>query len=190
MKSQNTAPNHSNNAFDFLRLFAASAVLFSHSFALYGLPEPESIGGVSFGALGVGILFAISGFLVCQSWNSDPSVLRFSIRRGLRIFPGLIVMAIAAVIVVGPLFSRLSPEQYFSQFSTWAYIPNASLLFRSVNLPGLFENNPLPKYVNGSLWTLRYEVLMYAWLAIGGTLLQRKRLGGLCMGSFIVCALL
>lgn len=36
------------------------------------------------------------------------------------------------------------------------------------NLPGLFENNLYPNAVNGSIWTLSYEVLCYMGLLILG----------------------
>jgi len=35
-------------------------------------------------------------------------------------------------------------------------------------LPGVFADNPLPQQVNGSLWTLFYEVACYAMVAIVG----------------------
>ena len=37
-------------------------------------------------------------------------------------------------------------------------------------LPGVFEGNIYPNAVNGSLWTLRYEVSMYVMLAVLGLL--------------------
>jgi len=39
------------------------------------------------------------------------------------------------------------------------------------NLPGVFANLPYKDAVNGSLWTLRYEVAMYALLSIFGLFL-------------------
>lgn len=65
-----------HNNFDFLRLIAASMVLISHQFALTNHPEP-SIACQSLGGLGILIFFSISGYLVAQSWERDPSILRF-----------------------------------------------------------------------------------------------------------------
>jgi len=63
---------HPKNNFDFWRVLAALMVLFSHQFALLGMPEPQIVPSVSPGGLGVCIFFAISGFLVTQSWDRDP----------------------------------------------------------------------------------------------------------------------
>ena len=52
--------DHSRNAFDLLRFLAAFAVLFSHSFPLYGLREPF---------LGFGLPLANSAVYVFFVWN-------------------------------------------------------------------------------------------------------------------------
>ncbi len=81
-----------SNNFDGLRLIAALFVIVSHEFHLLGLPEPMVIGGHSLGNLGVLMFFSISGFLVTQSWHSDPDARRFITKRFLRIAPALFVV--------------------------------------------------------------------------------------------------
>lgn len=55
---------------------------------------------------------------------------------------------------------------YFSDTTTWIYaVKNICLIPGSQALPGVFTGNPSPA-VNGSLWTLRYEVLLYALLSL------------------------
>lgn len=171
---------HQNNAFDFLRIFAASAVLYSHSYALFGLPEPFPVSGQTYGSLAVALFFAISGFLVCQSWMRDPSYSRFFIRRGLRIFPGLLVVVLLTALVIGPLFTTLTLTEYFASGTAWNYIWQATLTLGSPALQGVFENNPYPGGPNGSLWTLRYELLMYAILAALGMLIPKSKLKYVC----------
>ena len=79
---------HRNN-FDVLRLMFASLVVYSHSFALLGIPEP-TIWGSSFGNLAVNGFFVISGYLICQSYLADSRIVSFAFGRFLRIVPGLI----------------------------------------------------------------------------------------------------
>lgn len=88
---------HRNN-FDALRLIAAMAVLVSHQFMLTVREQPMPYAGIPLGTYAVYAFFAISGYLVTQSWLHDPSWWRFSARRFLRIAPGY-----AVVIAVVPL---------------------------------------------------------------------------------------
>ncbi len=80
------------NNFDFLRILATLAVLYSHHFALTGQIEPNFFGISSLGGAAVIVFFVISGYLTTGSWFNDPNVLRFSLKRFLRIWPGLIVV--------------------------------------------------------------------------------------------------
>ncbi|WGS47768.1 acyltransferase (plasmid) [Burkholderia sp. JSH-S8] len=167
---------HTNN-FDFLRLSAAFMVLYSHQFALLGLPEPGFGNGFTFGSIGVAIFFTISGYLVTQSWERDPHVLRFAMKRFLRIWPGLFAATMLAAFVLGPLVSRLPASEYFHHPSLWHYLNNLRLKM-TFELPGVFEHNPYPDAVNGSTWTIPFEVRWYLYLLVGGalTLMRRRRI--------------
>jgi peptidoglycan/LPS O-acetylase OafA/YrhL len=184
---RNDQIDHTSNAFDFLRVIAALSVLYSHSYALYGLPEPQPIAGQSFGSLAVAMFFAVSGYLVCQSWSRDPSIGRFFIRRGLRIMPGLVVVSMYTAIIVGPVFTSWTVGEYFSSQSVWKYIVNTCLMQEQLRLPGVFETNPRPFGVNGSLWTLSYEIFMYVSLAFAGFLLPKRMLRIACLLIFAAC---
>ena len=153
------------NAFDALRIGAALAVLFSHSFPIVGLAEPTlASAGLTLGTLSVGMFFCLSGCLVGRSWDRDPNIGRFTARRALRIFPGLIVSVAFTTFVVGSIATQLTGSQYFSSIESWGFfLSNALMIGGVLDLPGAFESNPL-RAANGSLWTLRYEVLMYALL--------------------------
>jgi len=65
----------SNNNFDFLRFFAASLVVFTHSFMFSptgSATEPLSYispGRVNSGGLAVAVFFVISGFLITMSYE-------------------------------------------------------------------------------------------------------------------------
>lgn len=91
------------NNFDALRLLGAFLVLVSHQFALSGRWEPRVVGDHSFGNLGVLIFFSISGYLVTSSWLKDPHVLRFTVRRALRMVPALCVSIPLTLAVIAAL---------------------------------------------------------------------------------------
>jgi len=159
--NQSGAVYSRQNAFDFLRVAAALAVLLSHSFPIVGLQEPTPVAGLTMGKLAVAVFFAISGYLVCQSWQTDPHVGRFAARRALRIFPGLLVMLLLTVLVLGPALTEVRLSEYFGAGATRKSLLYGALGLGSFPLPGLFEHNPMPGGVNGSLWTIKYELLMY-----------------------------
>jgi peptidoglycan/LPS O-acetylase OafA/YrhL len=163
MSSMERKGPQAHNNFDCLRIVAALMVLGSHQFALMGLAEPGLAGYHSVGGFGVLIFFSISGFLVARSWERDPNLWRFAIRRLLRIWPGLMVLVVLTTLVLGPAMTRLPIAQYLADPDTWHYF--SVLGFRDVEqLPGVFVQNTL-KAVNGSLWTLPIEVTWYAILA-------------------------
>ena len=152
------------NSFDLVRVVAALVVMVSHAFALTGLTEPELARGFTLGNIGVYVFFALSGYLVFQSLDRDPQAFRFLARRALRIFPGLAVMLFVTVVALGLLVGSLPVGTYFAQQETWAYLGKIKL-WGSDRLPGVFEHNAYPGTVNGSLWSLKWEWLMYCLLA-------------------------
>ena len=159
--------DHTSNNLTALRWLAAGLVLYGHSFVFLGLPEPLFLQWVPLGPLGVYIFFAISGYLVSQSWQRDPHVLRFLQRRALRIFPGLVVCTLLCVLVLGPWLTTLDLATYFANEHTRGYFSNIAL-YITYHLPGVFANNRLPHAVNGSLWSLPVEFAMYLLLAVLG----------------------
>lgn len=109
------------NSFDLLRLVAATAVLFSHQFQVLGRPEPKIFGQVTLGVFSVFIFFALSGRLITQSWERNPQVKYFLLKRCLRIFPALVVVITLTIFVLGPAFTTLDIGQFFSNSTTWKY---------------------------------------------------------------------
>ena len=154
---------HGNN-FDFLRVLAASLVLFSHQFPLTGRPEPRIFGWATFGGIGVLIFFCISGYLVAQSWERDPHAVPFLAKRILRIWPGLFGVTIVTALLFGPYLTVLPLPEYFSSPLTLNFFGHLKLSGVQDQLPGVFASNPLPKAVNGSLWTISVEVYWYCIL--------------------------
>lgn len=168
MKTDLLEPKKSGNAFDALRVISALAVLYSHSFALYGLPEPQPVAGQLLGRLAVTLFFSISGYLICQSWERDPHLGRYAARRALRILPALWVVVILTALVIGALCTTAALSDYFGSSSPWRYMAVGVTAMGSPPLLGVFEQNPFPGSVNGSLWTLKYEIIMYLVLGLLG----------------------
>lgn len=168
------------NNFNLLRMIAASAVLVSHAYPLslgVGAAEPLSASlSMSLGTLSVISFFVISGFFISQSFDNSSSLLAFAVARTLRIYPALIAVLLITALVIGPLFTRLGPWQYFFNSETLSYVPrNLSLKWLRYGLPGVFDDNPYPTAINGSLWTLFYEVSCYALVALLGVFGAARR---------------
>lgn len=164
------ADNRDNN-FDFLRQFAAFLVIVGHSQSLIGAPH-SAFWGVSVSTFGVQIFFAVSGFLVTESWLRGPHVGGFLKKRASRIFPGLIICTLLTALVMGPLLTRLPLGEYFDHPGTLLYLKNA-FLSPVYFLPGLFEGNTYPNAVNGSLWSLPVEFACYIGVIVAGLVLRR-----------------
>lgn len=157
------------NNLNALRMVAAGLVLYGHSFVFLGLREPLFLSWIPLGSLGLNIFFIISGYLVSESWDRDPQLVRFFIKRGLRIFPGLIVCTTLSILVLGPLLTTRPLQEYFSNPGTLAYFQNIALHI-VYYLPGVFENNRLANAVNGSIWSLPVEFTLYIAVAAIGFL--------------------
>lgn len=182
------------NNFDFLRFFAASLVVFAHAFGLS--PDGYSMDPLAYlsrnhvhsGGLAVAVFFVISGFLITMSYENTGGNREFLLKRCLRIFPGLAVVVLLSLFLLGPIVSTSSPADYFSDAQTYTYISNLFLFRMQGGLPGVFANNPLPDKFNGSLWTLWYEFVCYlAVLALGmaGWLRWKPILFLICVGLLI-----
>jgi peptidoglycan/LPS O-acetylase OafA/YrhL len=156
---------HRSGGFDALRIVAASMVIFGHSYPLTGHVASFGLLGNGVHTIGVKIFFVISGYLITRSWQSDPHLGRFWLKRALRIMPGLITICLLTVLVAGPLITHFPVFDYFSNRGTFFYLWNVAL-YPIYALPGVFTDNIYPVAVNGSLWSLPIEVAMYCGVPI------------------------
>ncbi|MEE4199812.1 acyltransferase family protein [Erythrobacter sp.] len=155
------------NGFDTIRLIAAIAVILSHAFPLTGATEPlewASGGQITIGALAVSIFFLISGYLIPASLDRG-SLARYATKRAMRIMPALVAAVLVCVAALGPLVTKLSIGAYFGDPATWRFLGHAVFLPVGFDLPGVFTAQPLSA-VNGSLWSLKYEVACYILVPI------------------------
>jgi len=161
---------HSSNNFDLLRLLLAFMVIYGHTPAFYpnrNWFDPFSwlLGFGYAGHLAVSVFFLLSGLFVTESIRRSNSVLDFSIRRFMRIFPGLFLCLMFTIFFVGPAFTSLSLAEYFRNPGTWSYLTNNLRLSNDMqwHLPGVFSESK--HGVNGSLWTLPGELRLYVCVA-------------------------
>lgn len=154
-----------DNGFNTLRLVAAFAVVVSHAFPLTGVAEPlQQFTGFSIGSLAVCVFFLISGYLIPASLVRG-SLWRYVEKRARRIMPGLVVAVLVCAFVLGPLATTLPAGRYLGAMGTYRFLGNMAFLPVGYDLPGVFENNPM-QAVNGSLWSLKFEVACYVFVPL------------------------
>jgi len=124
----------------------------------------------------VGSFFALSGFLVAGSALRIQETGRFLLNRALRIFPALSVETLLSAFILGPVFTSLTLWQYLTNPEFYRYFGNM-VGWVYYFLPGVFENNPLPRVINGQLWTLPPEFWCYFLMAFALTtrLIMKRR---------------
>ncbi len=169
---------HSNNIGS-LRFIGAFFVLFGHGYTLAGgagtidpvsdWMRDHSPFALGLPGLGVALFFALSGYLVTASFVRRGGLIDYSVARALRIYPALVVAVLFCAFFVELLVTTLPTLAYVSHFETLRFaLQNSSLLGIHHTLPGVFSSQPWGNSVNGSLWTLPLELLMYAAVACAG----------------------
>ena len=171
------------NNFDAVRMLAASAVIYGHAHPLTATPDVLLLGN-SVQSFAVKVFFIISGFLVARSWAWDPAPLRYLAKRALRIFPALLLL-LAVTVVVGAWVTTLPVAAYFADPGTRLYVAYNAVLYPAYSLPGVFAGLPYPGAVNGSLWSLPAEFLLYLLFPLVHSV--GRRLGG---NAFLLAATL
>lgn len=157
------------NNLDIFRVVAACVVIYAHGFSL--APQPGAsdflsrlVGFDYSGSLAVKLFFFLSGLVVTNSLLDKRDPVKFVISRVFRIWPALVFMLLVSALIIGPLASNLSVAEYFSHDGAFQYIYTNVTMFPTYELPGVFVNNPYKLVVNGSIWTIRYEVAAYVVL--------------------------
>jgi peptidoglycan/LPS O-acetylase OafA/YrhL len=167
--------------FDQIRFVAATTVLLHHA---HGFDYDTRIDPLftysgrflHFGLLAVLVFFAISGFLVTPGLVRSRNLINYATNRVLRIFPALIVVVIASMLLLGPILTTMSPVSYFSDPKLYLYAKNI-LTLTTNDLPGVTSASGEPVVVNGALWTIHFEILSYGVLAIMSVLSLVRRSG-------------
>lgn len=161
-----------DNNLNLIRILAAISVLVSHAWPISlgeGIDEPlERLTGNSLGWHAVLVFFSASGFLITASYMSGRGICAFMIARFARLFPGLAASLIVVALIIGPIVTDLPLRAYLYDLDTWHFlVRNIALVWPQYTLPGVFETNPY-QAIEGSIWTLSYEVACYSGVALIG----------------------
>lgn len=177
-----------STGFDYLRVGLALSVVGWHGLVTsYGTDLQSRVWASPWRSL-VGIIlpmfFALSGFLVAGSLqrNTLPTFLGL---RVLRIVPALAVEIGLSALLLGPLLTRLPLAEYFADARFSAYFLNVTGDIHYF-LPGVFDANPFPSYVNAQLWTVPFELECYVLLAIAGIMGIYRRPGLLLFATIVL----
>lgn len=184
MFSQRFVTGGRDNNMNLLRFIMALAVLVSHAWPICkgpGTPEPlQAATGYSLGSYAVFVFFALSGFLISESYAQKNAPGPYLVARTARLVPGLLVSLLLVAFVLGPVVSAA----YLDAPQSWGFVAaNLTLIHPQYSLPGVFAGNPYPQ-VEGSIWTLAHEAGWYLVVLACGLcgILRRPALVGLLAG--------
>ncbi|WP_163001479.1 acyltransferase family protein [Pannonibacter phragmitetus] len=158
------------NSYGIIRVVAAFLVIWTHSYSVLGgeqADEPlRALSGYSVGSHAVNIFFSLSGFMVAASWERSKGFIDFTLARMLRIIPALIFVNVLIVIVSG-LFLTVSSKAFWTGENIGSFLVSTIVLFKAGStLEGVFAYNPWPGVINIPIWTIKYEIICYASLAL------------------------
>ncbi len=170
------AMTHNNNAYDLLRLILALFVLFTHAYFLNNTGmDPLSVfskGQIDFAFIGVLGFFSLSGYLITNSIDRNPDILRFLYKRFLRLFPGYWMCLIITGFLIAPLMYYLNHHSiegfpFTGNNSSLSYFFNDYLLgIRQWSVGNVLDHSLYKGSLNGSLWTLYSEASCYVMTVV------------------------
>lgn len=153
---------HRNN-FDFLRFIFSLFVVIGHSILLSGYQGFHNPFFEVMPTYSVFAFFVISGFLVYSSLYRLQDLKKYLLNRARRILPPYIFVVLFFSFFLFFL-SDASIKDYFSmEWLKYVFYNLIFLNFLKPCIPYVFTNNP-ECFVNGSLWTIKIEVMFYLFL--------------------------
>lgn len=121
------------------------------------------------GGFAVAVFFVLSGYLITASYQNSRNALTYLWKRLLRLVPALAASVLLCAFIIGPMVTTMSMTDYFADPLLGEYLKNLYLQVH-YDLPGVFAQNAYPRAVNGSIWTMPIEFLMYLIVLVLGAL--------------------
>ena len=183
-----------NNNLTIVRLVLASTVIVTHCFwkrsGLSGLDWFSPWLGAPMSQFAVDGFFFLSGFLVFRSLRRHGKVHWFLLARLTRMWPAL-ALSVLATAIAGLAFTTADPQSYFGHETQRFILGNLSFAKAYYTLTGVFCGNSLCN-MNGSLWTLPWEMRCYLALVLLGLLglTDRKAMACLVLPATVGLAVL
>lgn len=162
-----------SNNMGIVRYCLAIAVFIAHFNIIFGSEFPFPISSYN----AVGAFFALSGFLVYPGYIKDRNIKKYIGKRARRILPPyLFIVFLCAFGLVA--VSTLPFHSYFSNPQWFKYlISNLIFLnFIEPDLPGVFQHSSNTA-VNGSLWTMKIEIMLYLSVPVVAWIMSRLHKG-------------
>lgn len=150
-----------------VRYLLAFAVLMAHFNIVFGTQWWFPVSSY----YGVGGFFTLSGFLIYGSYMRSGGLMPFLARRARKIVPPYFFIVLACAFLLCLTVPSGGRADYFSVEWVKYLAANLSFLnFLQPSLPGVFGGYP----VNGSLWTIKIEWMLYLSVPVFVWLLSRK----------------
>lgn len=155
-----------NNNIDLIRLSLALLVVGQHLRDLTDVQVIRDLFALCSGLFAVQAFFVISGFLVIQSFENTGNIKLYTIKRVRRIYPAYSVVVLGSFLV-GCVVTQMPVGEFLSSPKTSAYLFSNLLFLNFIqdSLPGVFAGNKVHS-INGSLWTIKIEVMFYSVVPI------------------------
>jgi len=168
MSQANIASLGAVNSIGFIRLVCAALVVLGHSFVLGGFGEDPllllSKNQIAIGRVPVDIFFCLSGYLIAKSFESRKSLLAFAWARFLRVYPAYwVCIGITAFVLPWALGYNVSWSYFLRNFPL---VIGGQAFIAELPLASAGGHDA----INGSLWTLPWELKAYGLCALFGLL--------------------
>ncbi|HBX94162.1 MAG TPA: acyltransferase, partial [Hyphomonas sp.] len=159
-QTQLADPLMGQNHFTAVRWVLAIAVVLGHIWLLTTGFEPFRIHEWTASYMAVNGFFVLSGLLIAKSLHTRRDMKAYAVSRFLRIYPALVIILAAFVLVFAPVYSAEGGGSLF-QPETWQYTYKVLALGDPDSAPAQIFSQNLETDFNGPLWTIRFELAAY-----------------------------